>query len=82
MGDFAVTDTVEYLLDYVESQDAIMCERPTTTSFSSDRSESSDNSIELTLSYPNRVINRQLDPNTTLADLNINEDSVVWVSFV
>lgn len=76
---FSSSDTVEYLLDYVEGQDHIMKLRPTNSAVSS---EDSENFFELSLSYPMRTISRTTDPSTTLQDLAIENDSVVWITFV
>lgn len=35
----------------------------------------------LTLSYPNRVINRESNQSQTLEEIGINGDCVIWVTF-
>lgn len=76
MGVFSASDTVEYLLDFVEAQEQIMALKPLSSS------EKLDNFLELSLSYPMRTINRSSNPMTTLQDLSIENDSVVWITFL
>jgi hypothetical protein len=64
---FSRTDaTAEDLLLYVESLEL----RPLLSG-----------EVELCLDYPTRMLSRETDCSKTLAELGINADSVVWVSF-